>query len=101
MLWAPVPALIAYTPPLRLLGWAFCQPGALRDVFKAVRRPKVWAVYQVMALRLDYVHAALRDESEALCGVPESIQATIFKQKRAKTKRKKIFLVSYSSLANY
>ena len=30
----------------------------------------------MMALRLDYVHATLRDESEALCGVPESIQAT-------------------------
>ena len=68
--------LIACTPPRRLIGWAFCQPVALRDVFKAVRRLDSGAVYQVMALRLDYVHATLRDESGALCGVSESIQAT-------------------------
>ena len=48
-----------------------------------------WLGKMTGALTPDLASARVRDESEALCGVPESIQATIFKQKRAKTKAKK------------
>ena len=58
---------VACTPPRRLIGWAFCQPVALRDVFKAPRRLDSGAVDQVMALSLDYVHAT-DSEPRLACG---------------------------------
>ena len=58
-----------------------------------------WDGKMTGALTADLASARVRDESEALCGFPDSIQLT--SRKHASKKNHGAFLVSYRSLANY
>ena len=56
-----------------------------------------WHGKMTGALTPDLASARVRDESEALCGVPESIQATKQTEKRRGAKTRTMILVSYES----